>query len=137
SPPGKPIINFVGRTGIEKGPDVLLAAALRLAKRTKEFRLQLLGSNHWDRFELDDYQRKLQKMAAELQAMGIEVRCAGHIDRASLPDELRKAHIHVVPARWDEPFGMTTIEGMACGLATVASRTGGTPQVVGDAALLF
>ena len=26
---------------------------------------------------------------------------------------------------------------MACGLATVAARTGGTPEVVGDAALLF
>jgi glycosyltransferase involved in cell wall biosynthesis len=54
-----------------------------------------------------------------------------------LPAEIAKAHIHVVPSRWDEPFGLTTLEGMASGLATVASATGGTPEVVGDAGLMF
>jgi len=42
-----------------------------------------------------------------------------------------------VPSRWDEPFGLVTPEGMATGLATVASRTGGTPEIVADAGLLF
>jgi phosphatidylinositol alpha-1,6-mannosyltransferase len=32
---------------------------------------------------------------------------------------------------------MTTIEGMACGLATIASRTGGTPEVVDGQGLFF
>ena len=32
---------------------------------------------------------------------------------------------------------MTTVEGMASGLAVVASNTGGTPEVVGDAGFLF
>lgn len=137
SPDGPLVISFVGRTGIEKGPDVFLKAALKLSARTTNFRVQLLGSNHWDRFELDDYQKQLQSYAQSLQQKGVEVRCPGHIGRMALPGELRRAHIHVIPARWDEPFGMTTIEGMACGLATVASRTGGTPEVTGDAALLF
>ena len=136
-PVGPPVINFVGRTGMEKGPDVLLKAALRLARNGLVFRLQLLGSNHWDRFELDDYQCELASLTDALVRAGIEVRRPGHIPRADLPRELSRAHIHVVPARWDEPFGMTTIEGMACGLATVASATGGTPEVAGDAALFF
>jgi glycosyltransferase involved in cell wall biosynthesis len=50
---------------------------------------------------------------------------------------LRKAHIHVVPSRWDEPFGLATLEGMASGLAVIASRTGGTTEVVDGAGLLF
>lgn len=136
-PPGLPVINFVGRTGIEKGPDILLDAALRLAQRTNQFSLQLLGSNHWGRFEMDDYQRLLGDRVQQLESRGIRVRRPGHVARCDLPAELRKAHIHVVPARWDEPFGLTTLEGMATGLATVASRTGGTPEVVGDAAMLF
>ena len=134
---GLPTINFVGRTGIEKGPDILLDAALRLAERRRNFTLQILGANHWDRFELDDYQRSLDERVARLERLGIAVRRPGHVDRATLPSELRKASIHVVPARWDEPFGLTTLEGMACGLATVASRTGGTPEVLGDAGILF
>jgi glycosyltransferase involved in cell wall biosynthesis len=137
TPSGPPVINFVGRTGIEKAPDLLLSAAIRLAARTKNFALQILGSNHWGRLELDDYQNKLASLAAELEALGIPVRRPGHIDRASLPAELQKAHIHVVPSRWDEPFGLVTLEGMACGLATVASATGGTPEIIGEAGLLF
>ena len=138
SPPnGIPVIEFVGRTGIEKGPDILLQAAIRLRQKGRQFHLRLIGSNHWDRFELDDYQRKLASLVEELEKAGVRVDRPGHIGRAELPAEMRKAHIHVVPARWDEPFGMTTLEGMACGLAVIASRTGGTPEVLGDAGLYF
>jgi glycosyltransferase involved in cell wall biosynthesis len=136
-PKGPPVINFVGRTGVEKAPDTLLKAALLLAKRTKNFGLQIVGANHWGRLEMDDYQRLLQSLAAQLKAEGITVRMTGHIDRASLPAEIRKAHIHVVPSRWDEPCALAILEGMASGLATVASATGGTPELIGDAGLLF
>lgn len=132
-----PVINFVGRTGIEKAPDLVLKAALKLAGQGMKFGVQILGSNHWDRLEMDDYQRELQGLADELERLGIAVRRPGHIARPALPGELRRAHIHVVPSRWDEPFALTILEGMACGLATVASRTGGAPEVVGDAGLLF
>ena len=43
---GVPVIGFVGRTGIEKGPDLLLKACLELAKGTRDFRVQMVGSNH-------------------------------------------------------------------------------------------
>jgi glycosyltransferase involved in cell wall biosynthesis len=136
-PPGLPVLNFVGRTGPEKAPDLFLKAALRMAKRTRAFRLQLLGSNHWGRLEMDDYQRLLSGLAEELEQQGIEVRRPGHIPRPALPAELRKAHIHVTSSRWAEPFGLVTVEGMATGLATIASRTGGTPEIVGDEGFLF
>jgi glycosyltransferase involved in cell wall biosynthesis len=137
APADKPVINFVGRTGIEKAPDLLLKAALELSRRTRNFSLQIVGSNHWGRFEMDDYQRQLQLLAAELEGRGIAVRRTGHVDRTALPAEIRKAHIHVVPSRWDEPCALAILEGMACGLATTASATGGTPELIGDAGLLF
>jgi glycosyltransferase involved in cell wall biosynthesis len=133
----KVVINFVGRTGREKAPDLLLRAALLLTEATTNFQIQIVGSNHWDHFEMDDYQRELSNMAKQLEAKGIKVLSTGHVARADLPQALRRADINVVPSRWDEPFGMVTLEAMSCGLATVASRTGGTPEVCGDAALLF
>ena len=132
-----PTINFVGRTGREKGPDLLLKAALELAGKSKTFSLQIVGSNHWDRLVMDEYQQELNGYVQQLERCGVKVSRPGHIGRADLPAVLRRAQINVIPARWDEPFGMTTIEGMACGLATIASRTGGTPEVVGDAGILF
>jgi len=136
-PEGPPVINFVGRTGIEKAPDLLLKAAAKLAETGAKFSVQILGSNHWNRLEMDDYQRELQRLAESLEDRGIPVRRPGHIPRQALPSELRRAHIHVVPSRWDEPFALTILEGMACGLATIASQTGGAPEVLGDAGMLF
>ena len=133
----RPVINFVGRTGIEKAPDLLLKAAVKLAQKTRDFSVQILGSNHWHKFEQDDYQRQLNQLAKELENAGIEVYRPGHVGRAALPGALCKADINVVPSRWDEPFALTILEGMACGLASVVARTGGAPEVVGDAGLLF
>ena len=134
---GIPVINFLGRTGIEKAPDLLLKSALLLSEKTRNFSIQLLGSNHWDRIEMDAYQDELGRLCRALESKGILVRRPGHIPRDRVAVELRKADINVVPSRWDEPFGLTVLEGMASGLATIASRTGGIPEVVGDAALTF
>ena len=136
-PDGPPLINFVGRTDHSKGTDLLLLAAAQLARQTKNFRLQILGSNHYGYSVWDDFEQKLKELSEGLEAQGISVHRPGFIDRYALPGELRKAQINVVPSRWDEPFGLVTPEGMATGLATVASRTGGTPEIIGDAGFLF
>jgi glycosyltransferase involved in cell wall biosynthesis len=135
--PGAPIIQFCGRTGIEKAPDLVLRAALALAERTRGFRVRIIGWNSFGWFTQDAYQTRLTELAEKLEALGIEVSRPGHVDRKMLPEMVRTGHIHVTPSRWDEPFGLTTLEGMASGLATVGSRTGGTPEVIGEAGLLF
>ena len=134
---GPPAISFVGRTGLEKAPDLLLRAAITLSEQTRGFRLLMIGSNHWDRLEMDDYQRELADLAKTLEERGVCVERPGHVGRADLPGVLRQAQVHVVPSRWDEPFGLTTVEGMASGLVIVASRTGGTPEIIGDDGFLF
>lgn len=136
-PDGPPILNFVGRTGREKAPDVFLEAAFVLCHERQDFGVQLVGSNHWGDPTMDDFQRELEHMVRLIEANGVGVRQTGHVPRARIADEFRRAHIHVVPSRWDEPFGLTTLEGMACGLATIASNTGGSPEIIGDAGELF
>ncbi len=136
-PAGPPILNFVGRTGREKAPDIFLEAAFVLCHRRRDFAVQLVGSNHWGDSTPDDFQRELQNMTKLIEASGVQVRQTGHVPRARIADEFRRAHIHVVPSRWDEPFGLTTLEGMACGLATIASNTGGSPEIIGEAGQLF
>lgn len=139
--PGPLVLQFVGRTGIEKGPDLLLSAGALLVTKygidPQAFEIRIIGSNHFNGYSEDEYQLKLRSLADEAREIGVKVNFLGHIDRKSLPSLMRQAHIHVVPSRWDEPFGLTTVEGMASGLATVASDTGGTPEVVGDGGILF
>jgi len=141
-PPSTPapaplVVNYVGRLGIEKAPDLLLRAALEIAGDVAPFSIQIAGSNAGPRYELDEYQQELHAMADELRKRGVQVSFAGHIGREEVPKALRRAHINVMPSRCQEAFGMATLEGMACGLATIASRTGGTQEVLGDTGLLF
>ena len=140
SEPGRlvPVVSFLGRTGSEKGLDVMLDALLIIANKNDapRFSVKVIGSNHWGPVEMDAYQNQLRRQAKDLEDLGIEVKFTGHVPRAQVPEELRDCDVHVVPSRWEEPFGLTTLEGMACGLPVVATNTGGTPEVVGDAAAL-
>ncbi len=141
-PPSTPapaplVVNYVGRMGIEKAPDLLLRAALEIAGEVAPFSIQIAGSNAGPEYTMDEFQTQLHVWAAQLRERGVQVSFAGHIAREEVPKALRRAHINVMPSRCEEAFGMATLEGMACGLATIASRTGGTPEVIGEAGFMF
>lgn len=55
--------------------------------------------------------------------------------REDVPDLLANADILAVPSRW-EGFGLAAAEGLAAGIAVVASDVDGLREVVGDAGLL-
>ena len=59
----------------------------------------------------------------------------GYRPHADVLAAMARAAIVVVPSRWQEPFGLTALEAMACGAALVCSPRGGLPEVGGDAAL--
>lgn len=58
------------------------------------------------------------------------------LPHAEVLQAMREAAVVVVPSLWAEPFGRAALEGMACGAAVVAYRSGGLPEVIGDAGLL-
>lgn len=55
--------------------------------------------------------------------------------REDVPALLAEADILAVPSRW-EGFGLAAAEGLAAGIAVVASDVGGLREVVGDAGVL-
>jgi glycosyltransferase involved in cell wall biosynthesis len=100
-------------------------------------RVQLVGANHWGRWEADAFQTELGQLCESLRRAGAEVVQKGHVARADIPGTLQAADIHVLPSRWEEPCALSLLEGMAAGLAIVASRTGGTAEILGKAGRLF
>ncbi|MEA5153892.1 glycosyltransferase family 4 protein [Raineyella sp.] len=132
-----PVIGHLGRVGIEKGLDVLLDAARILHARGAQFAVQLVGDTNWGEHHENPFSAGVGRQIAELAAAGVDVRRLGHVPRSRIPAALAGSDIHVVPSRWDEPCGLTTLEGLASGQPVVGSATGGTPEVLAGAGLLF
>ena len=133
----RPLIGFVGHTGRQKGPDLLLRAALRLAEGFNGFDLQLLGARICGGSQNDPYQETLENLAGRLAERGVAVDRPGFVNRFAFPRLLARADIHVVPSRWEDPCPLTVLEGMATGQATVAAACGGIPEIVGGAGFVF
>jgi glycosyltransferase involved in cell wall biosynthesis len=135
--PGIPTIGFLGRLAVEKAPDTLVRAGILLARRGVEFRLQLAGDTNWGFTSKHPFHLELDRLLAELESLGIEVVRTGHLARDEVPRALARTDVHVTPSRWDEPCGLTTLEGLASARAVVGSATGGTPELLHGAGRIF
>ncbi|HOC14501.1 MAG TPA: glycosyltransferase family 4 protein [Propionicimonas sp.] len=124
---------FVGRVVPDKGVHVLLEAVRRLGR--KDLAVTIVGRPGFAaEAPLSRYEQELRRTARSVPG---RVRFASFVERSALPSVLHKADVAVVPSVWPEPFGLTVLEAMAAGAATIASRIGGIPEAGGDAAILI
>lgn len=119
---------FVGRLISEKGADLLLEALTLLQRRKLRPSLTIVG----DGPQFDELQRQTATLGLELQ-----VRFAGAVTGEALVAMLNQHRVLVVPSRWEEPFGIVALEGLACGCVVIASDGGGLPDAVGPFGYLF
>jgi glycosyltransferase involved in cell wall biosynthesis len=114
----KPVrtVALIGRVSPEKGHDVLP----RLARRFPSVRFLIIGRT------LPDHQGFLDSLLAEklpnLLYLG---------ESAQLPKLLEEQQVQfsIVPSRWEEPFGLTSIESMAASCITLVAHKGMLPVI--------
>ena len=63
-------------------------------------------------------------------------RYLGHLSGAALTRAVQEASVLVATPMWDEPFGLTLVEAMACGVPVAALGRGAIPEVVGEAGIV-
>ncbi len=119
---------FLGRLVSEKGTDLLLEALSILRDRALRPALTIIGSGP----ELS----ALQTMAAGL-GLSEQVTFAGAKRGSELVTLLQQHKIMVVPSRYDEPFGVVALEGIAAGCVVVGSSGGGLPEAIGPSGVTF
>jgi len=63
-----------------------------------------------------------------------QIRYWGGVSRDMATDLFRKAKVYILPCNsgWQEPFGLTVVESMACGCPVVATRSGAIPELITD-----
>jgi mannosylfructose-phosphate synthase len=122
------VVLAIGRLARNKGYDLLLDAFSVVATRIPDAVLHLaVGGTQLNANE----QKILDDLKAHAATLGLteRVRFSGFVADADLADHYRAADVFVLSSRY-EPFGMTAIEAMACGAATVITTHGGLYRAV-------
>lgn len=122
-----PSVLFVGMMTEFKGPHVLLAALRQLQVEGLPFRATFLGSStHAEGLVLTPYEIGLRRDQREI---GDCVTFQPFVPNTEVPSIYQAHDILVVPSQFDEPCALVVLEGMASGLAMVATRRGGIPEL--------
>jgi glycosyltransferase involved in cell wall biosynthesis len=116
-----------------KGPHVLAEALVILARRGVPFECTIAGDSA-DAAFVDQL-----KGFVSQRGLADRVRLVGYLPRPRLVELFRSHNVLAFPSVFEEPFGISQVEGMAAGMALVSSATGGASEIVEDgvAALAF
>jgi glycosyltransferase involved in cell wall biosynthesis len=150
---------YVGRLSSEKGVHVLVQAFKLLTQNYPALKLNLVGAADAPKYiyscpDLQDpaiasYQPFYGKTFFDMVRRQLILRNRSYLDdlaaeaagderiifdggvaHADTIDFYRAAALVVVPSVWHEPFGIPTIEAMACGVPVVSTFSGGIPEIV-------
>jgi glycogen synthase len=113
---------FFGRLVPEKGIiDALEALAIVSRKGMRDWTFTILGSGN---------EAHVRGVAESLGIADL-VEFPGHVGDEELRDELRRAHVALLPSH-SESFGLSIAESNAAGLPVIAFHAGSVPEVVED-----
>jgi glycosyltransferase involved in cell wall biosynthesis len=125
---------YAGRLTSDKGIDTAIEAMIKLVfdQGHREIQLSLAGSGSVE------YENHLRGLVNEAGLTG-HVSFLGWVSPEEMPGLLRKFDVLLLPSIWPEPFSRAVLEGMISGSVVIATRTGGTPEIVldGENGLLF
>jgi glycosyltransferase involved in cell wall biosynthesis len=118
---------FVGRLVSDKGVDLLLEAMALLLRENIEPRLTIIGSGPDEK-----------GLKAQAEKLGLhKVYFLGARTGVELANLLNQHKVLVVPSRWEEPFGIVALEGIACGCFVIGSAGGGLVDAIGSCGKTF
>lgn len=119
------VFAYSGKLNRGKGLEMLLRAWVRVAAHAPRAKLVLIGAGGTQFLSCEQELRDF----VEDHKLGASVLFTGYTHRVA--DYLRAADAFAFPSE-SESLGLALIEGMACGLPSLASATGGILDIVSD-----
>ncbi|MFH1653223.1 MAG: glycosyltransferase [Pseudomonadota bacterium] len=118
-----PLVLFLGRVTLQKGPDYLLEVARRVLERYPRVRFVMAGSG-------DMFSAILKGSATK--RLKDRFLFTGFLNREQVESILTATDIFVLPSV-SEPFGIAPLEAMAYGAVAIVSKQSGVSEVIKNA----
>ena len=116
----KKIISFIGKLNTSKGYDVFGKSILKILDKYPDWKSIVIG---------DEPRQKLFFNHKNLNHLGFK-------SNSYVLNKLKEVSISVVPSKWDEPFGRSSLEAASRGSALIISDSGGLKETTNDAIVI-
>ena len=113
-------IIFVGKLNESKGYDLFCKSMFKVLDLHKDWKAYSIGE-----------EKRFQNYSTHRRHINL-----GQISHTKVLDFLSKSAIAIIPSRWEEPFGRTSLEASSRGCATIISNRGGLIETTDYAVVL-
>lgn len=116
------VVTFLGRITMQKGPEYFVEAAAQVLGRTKGIRFCMAGSGD-----------KMNEMIHLVAQRGISDRFhfPGFMKGKQVYEAFRNSDVYVMPSV-SEPFGISPLEAMQCGVPSIISKQSGCAEILNN-----
>lgn len=119
------VIVFAGRLQEYKGIKQLIEA-VNLCRSISDLKLLIVGSNTFSAKSKTSFEKSLY----ELIGNNPNIVFTGYVPYNNMYKYYKIANLAVFPSTWEEPFALTCLEAITCGLPVIITRSGGMPEIV-------
>lgn len=114
------VVTFLGRITMQKGPEYFVEAAARVLEKTKDIHFVMAGSG--------DMMERMIYLAAE-KGISDRFHFTGFLKGKQVYEMLKRSNVYVMPSV-SEPFGISPLEAMQCGIPTIISKQSGCAEIL-------
>ncbi len=117
------VVTFLGRITMQKGPEYFVEAASRVLKKADNVRFVMAGSG--------DMMNQMIRLAAQ-RNIADKFHFTGFLKGKQVYEMLKSSDVYIMPSV-SEPFGISPLEAMQCGVPSIISKQSGCAEILTNA----
>lgn len=114
------VVTFLGRITMQKGPEFFVDAATQVLKKTNHIRFVMAGSG--------DMMDQMIRLVAD-RGISDKFHFTGFLKGKQVYEMLKSSDVYVMPSV-SEPFGISPLEAMQCGVPSIISHQSGCAEIL-------
>ena len=114
------VVTFLGRITMQKGPEYFVDAATQVLKNSDHIRFVMAGSG--------DMMNKMIRLVAD-RGIAHKFHFTGFLKGKQVYEMLNSSDVYVMPSV-SEPFGISPLEAMQCGVPSIISNQSGCSEIL-------